>query len=149
MTEMNMPKIARLHALSLLLAMLCGPGIGCGVRSYSVEGTVSFDDGKPAGSLAGGIVTFESTDAKTSAQGVIQEDGSYRLSTVKYGSGAPAGEYRISVRPLPLQKSLIDGKYWVFATSGLNATVKEESNRIPIQVSKPSAPEPARKRADD
>ena len=119
---------------SVLIA-LCIVNVGCGVRSYPVEGTVSFEDGKPAGALVGGVVTFETTDAKGSAQGVIQEDGTYKLGT-RQGAGAPAGDYRISVRPLPLQKTLIDAKYSGFDTSGLTATVKEESNRIPLQVSK-------------
>ena len=76
-----------------------GGGCGGGANSpYPVEGTV-FLDGEPAKELAGGMVTFNSSQLHKVAFGEIREDGTYRLGTLKPGDGAVPGVYQVTVSP--------------------------------------------------
>lgn len=105
-----------------------------------------------------GLVEFESLDGEwkgRNARGVIQDDGSFLLTTGKLGDGAVAGRHRAIVRqPYPdvdllegerLPPPMIDPKFGRYETSGLEFTVKEQENDIVIEVSKPGgrdAPQP-------
>jgi hypothetical protein len=90
------------------LTVLLTFGPGCGGKSheavYPVKGQV-FYKGKAA---AGAVVWFHRLDAETPGtgqpatqtppRGVVQEDGSFEMSTYATKDGAPAGRYRVTVR---------------------------------------------------
>jgi hypothetical protein len=72
---------------------------GCSSQTYPVEGIVVFPDGNPATELAGGSVSFNSEETKTSASGPIGEDGRFHLSTSQEHDGAMPGKYHVTVSP--------------------------------------------------
>src|SRR5262245_14431628 len=88
-------------ALALSLCAGCGETGGTTAKSqtYPVTGFVKFKDGKPA---TGAAVQFTPLhDTSLAVSGDIQEDGSFTLFTVKGNkrvSGAPEGEYRVTVQ---------------------------------------------------
>jgi hypothetical protein len=63
-----------------------------------VHGTV-FLDGQPATELAGGTVTYTSSELQKTAWGQIQTDGTYRLGSLTKDDGAIPGTYEVSVSP--------------------------------------------------
>lgn len=129
--------------LTVFAALGCG-----GVKTYPVQGTVTWLDGSPAKELAGGMVQFDlvTGDPKkaVSPRGTIREDGGYRLATFKEADGAPAGKYRVVVVPViwtegmlgdkPPPPPVLDPKYQDFQTSKIEVAVEAKSNNIPIKV---------------
>jgi serine/threonine-protein phosphatase CPPED1 len=106
------------------------------------EGFV-FLDGSP---IPGAMVQFhpagEGATRGVRADGVVQADGSFRLSTVKANDGIPAGEYVVTVtlrRPLftpegkPGPNTLPD-RYAREATSPLRAKVVEGKNAVTLEL---------------
>lgn len=78
---------------AFLLGFLLLGTVGCGGDSfYPVTGKVTFPDGKP---LTIGRVNYDSE--KHSAYGQIQEDGTYELTSIEEGDGAPAGTYKVYI----------------------------------------------------
>jgi hypothetical protein len=135
-----------LRSVALLGILAC---LGCGGRRmYPVEGQVVWADGTPAKELAGGMVQFDliTDNAKESVspQGIIGEDGRFRLGTAKPGDGAPPGKYRVLVMPLiwtegmlgdkPPPPPVLDPRFQSFDTSGLEVVVEAKSNDVPIKV---------------
>jgi hypothetical protein len=121
----------------MLLAVLLVAGCASGKRLYPVEGTVLYDDGKPAVDLAGGLVSLESVEDKSNAAGEIQPDGTFRIRTPLGKDGAPAGAYRVLVRgPEGRRDSPILVKYGRYNTSEIEITVKEEPNKVEIKVTR-------------
>ena len=132
---------ARLTFALLLAATM----LGCGSGLCPVEGQVEWKDGKPATELAGSLVIFECAETKSSAQGVIQSDGRFKLTTLNPNDGATAGEHVVLVmevgrKPLGgpdgtnLAPSKIDTRYASPATTDLRATVKRGVNTIKLSV---------------
>ena len=100
-------------------------------------GKVTFDDGSPV--TQGGVV-FE-TDSFM-AEGRIQSDGSYTLSSLKPGDGLPAGSYRVTISSMEMGDNYqpiyyVDPKFSNSATSGLTADVAKGKNRFDFTVTKP------------
>ena len=124
----------------LFLLVACVPLVGCGNKTYPVEGQVVFDDGTVAKELAGYLVMFQSEAHKTSADGLIQADGTFKMSTATPGDGAMLGTHRIAITPpLPdIHKGpapvRIAAKYGQFDTSALTVEIKAETNRITLKV---------------
>ncbi len=127
-------------------AMICG----CQPRPdmAPVEGKVLYND-QP---LHFGIVMFQPTQGQI-AQGIIQSDGTFSLSTFQPGDGAVPGTYNISVLcyeahdpngPGPkedagggmwLGKSLIPLKYTRTRSSGLSADVSlDKPNDVVLEL---------------
>jgi hypothetical protein len=82
--------------------------------------------------MQGGNIEFSPKEGtiKTIARAMIEDDGTFRLSTFGNGDGALAGDYRISLIPARRRGEqpgkaarTIDGKYQSFDTSGLEASV--------------------------
>jgi hypothetical protein len=110
--------------------------LGCGngrVPTYPAGGRVVFADGAP---LQGGSIEFAPKEGaiKTSARAMIENDGTFRLSTYGNGDGAHAGVYRVSILPARHRGERgttpprgMSGKYQDPNTSGLEATVSADS----------------------
>jgi hypothetical protein len=117
---------------------------GCGGGLHPVEGTVVWEDGAPARELAGSHVVFDLPEKQTSARGIVQADGTFRLTTSKPNDGAPAGAYRVAVietrKPLGGPDSgasapgVLDERFYDPTTSGLTATVKPGPNKVTLTV---------------
>src|SRR5262245_11755733 len=81
-----------LAAFLLLSFASCG-----GPRLYPVAGRVVWEDGSAARELSGGLVAFESVEARMGARGEIDADGAFRVSTSRSGDGALEGRHRVLV----------------------------------------------------
>jgi hypothetical protein len=122
--------------LSLLLA-------GCGQGIYPVAGAVVWNDGTPAKELADGHVVFESVEADITARGIIQADGTFRMTTSEPNDGARVGEHRVFVMELrgPISPGsatpapgIMDARFGAAASSGLTANIKPGENQITLTV---------------
>jgi hypothetical protein len=136
--------------LSLGLFLGCGDDTGLAKR-FPVSGTVTYKGEK----VAKGQISFISKKSDGRAANGFIQDGRYTLTTATDGDGALPGEYGVQItakeadetkiaetirkegggaRQVDVGKStvkaknLIPAKYQLPETSGLNATVKEESN---------------------
>ncbi len=129
----------RLALVGLLALLVLGIGCQRGPQLAPVRGTVLYD-GKP---LQFGSVMFQPPSGQP-ARGVIQQDGSFQLSTFRLGDGAVVGMNQVRVacwegqRPaasgnaatgeVALGGSLIPKKYTSFENSGITIEVKPEGN---------------------
>jgi hypothetical protein len=113
---------------------------GCGGRDiYPVRGQLVDPDGRPITGMKGAAVEFECADAESSANGAVEDDGTFTLTTLKAGDGAHLGKHRISIqrpylgpeRPAPY---VIDPKYENVETSGLEYVVEAKSNDVKLTV---------------
>ena len=92
------------HRIVLALAVVLLTGCQSDrTKPYPVRGTVMLENGQPTADLAGGLVTFTSSEMKTSSIGEIDPDGTFALSTRKKGDGAIPGTYEVAVSP-PIQE---------------------------------------------
>jgi hypothetical protein len=110
---------------------------------------VVYGDGSPC---PGGVIEFESTSAAgkggpVNARGVIQRDGTFRLTTFEPYDGAVPGVHRVMVRQPRLEyepwegnpppKSEIAERFASYETSGLTFTVEEKANQCELVVERP------------
>src|SRR4051812_35551845 len=85
-----------------LLVLFCLVGCGQSIKTLPVSGKVTLADGAP---LKGGRIEFRSDAEATkgiNAQGEIDEQGNYRVSTWRDGkelAGAVAGPHTVVVLP--------------------------------------------------
>jgi hypothetical protein len=124
----------------LFAVCLCG----CGSGVYPVEGKVVWKDGLPAKELEGSQVVFDLPERQTSARGIVQADGTFRLTTNKPNDGALAGEHKVAVIETRKQlggpdsaaiaPGLMDSRFYDPATSGLQAKVSPGTNQIALVV---------------
>jgi hypothetical protein len=110
--------------------------------TYEVRGKVLLKDGKP---LTRGRVVFVAQQAPVfNPYGEIGGDGTFQLSTIKPGDGAPAGEYKVRIDPAPedvagprgIKQLKYPPKYTDEDVSGLQVTIKPEPNDLPAFVLK-------------
>lgn len=129
------------HFLGLALVLGSLGLAGCSDR-VSLEGRVTFaDDGSP---LSRGMVLFD--DGQIMARGPIQSDGRYAVGVERDNDGIPRGTYRVSIVDAaeeippeseyvaPTYRKLIDEKYFLSETSGLEITVDSATRRFDIEV---------------
>lgn len=109
-----------------------------------VSGTVTFN-GKP---LEFGSIMFQPPSGQP-AQGQIQSDGSFTLSTYKPGDGAVIGKHKVRIACYESQKRgavkgpgeqalgklLIPVRYTILEQSGLTADVREDSEPFEFKLS--------------
>ena len=121
-----------LTAASILLVL----ATGCGSqlepapfsgKTFPVKGIVTYK-GKP---LTRGKVRFE-PDAGREAEGTINPDGTFTLSTFQPGDGALPGVHRVAV--FTPKKKEIPGRYANFALSGIELVVNEEKAEYAINL---------------
>jgi hypothetical protein len=129
-------------ALALLLAGAAGCG---GPKIYPVKGTVVYADGQLATDLAGYKVEFESIDGKidghgASAEGEIQRDGTFQMTTLRPDDGALLGGHRVLISP-PIPEGdtrakpyVIDPRYLSYENSGLKVNVEPKVNEITLTI---------------
>lgn len=144
-----MPTACRWMLAGLLTAALLASA-GCGGRkTYPAGGKVVYKGTSQP--LKGGLVIFELVvgDAKVSARGTIDDEGTFLLGTFREDDGALEGEHRVAVIPrLPstmeeAEKAMaetIDQRYRNLDTSGLRFTVTRDAtkNQFTIEVDKPA-----------
>ncbi len=92
------PRYRRLTAAPLAAVLLLAAG--CGGKTASVSGTVTYD-GHPVRS---GFITFFPAEGAGSARGTAIEDGRYIVAKL-----AP-GKHRVVVRAQPLVRAVSDGR---------------------------------------
>jgi hypothetical protein len=122
----------------LLIACFC-LFCGCsGPKLFPVNGNVTLEDGSP---VVNATVVFTNSTTKTSASGTTSGDGSFQLTSLSPGDGAPPGSYRVTVhQPMPEDSSqsqgarLFPATYERPDTSGLSFEVKESTNNFPISL---------------
>ncbi|MEN6405319.1 MAG: hypothetical protein ABFC77_02495 [Thermoguttaceae bacterium] len=119
-----------------LTIAICLTTTGCGrsdhASTVSVTGKVTFN-GKP---LQSGSVMFV-PDTGRPAEGEIQSDGTFQLTTYAKNDGAAIGHHRVAITCTGPSKdtsgeaspgpSLIPEKYGDYKTSGLEVTVKDKN----------------------
>ncbi|CAN5369633.1 hypothetical protein BH10PLA2_BH10PLA2_07170 [soil metagenome] len=106
---------------------------------------VAYFDGAP---VPGAMVTFhptgEGAEKRPRADGMVQADGSFRLSTARANDGVPVGEYAVTValrRPLftPEGKAgpnHLPDRYAKEATTPLRAKVVEGKNAVTLELNR-------------
>jgi hypothetical protein len=107
-----------------------------------VHGQVVLENGQPATELAGGMVTFSSSELKTSSIGEIGPDGTFELTTLKKGDGAIPGTYEVAVSSPMLDEGNTDRRrakvpsvpHYVCARTSV--TVEPRKNEIKLAVRK-------------
>jgi hypothetical protein len=115
-----------------------------------VEGKLLWQDGSPITELAGGMVVFENPDARVSARGEIQGDGTFQLMTQRPGDGTFPGRYQVLLVEPALNDSdrvpppKANPKYHEFQTSGLEFTVEPKSNEVVFKLEKAPPRKPRR-----
>lgn len=135
----------QLRMFSLVAVVLSGL-TGCGGSGiYPVNGRVVYSDGSAATDLAGYKVEFESIDGtldghRVSAEGEIQKDGTFRITTRKLNDGALLGGHRVLIAPpmpegdTPTKPYVVAPQYLSYETSGLKVEVKSSSNEIELKL---------------
>lgn len=129
-------KHVQILALAGLLTCL-----GCGeswqAETYPAQGQISVNGVPPTGAVVELYAADTPVDVQNSRPwAIVQEDGSYTLTTYEPGDGAPAGRYAVVLRwpPDVSQPSLADrleGAYARPDRSQWTVTVREEENALP------------------
>lgn len=132
--------LARGVVVILLAALLAG----CGSGVYPVDGVVVWKDGSPAKELEGALVIFDLPEKQVNANGSVQADGTFRLTTNKPNDGAPAGDYKVVIverrtakggpDPTEMAPGKMDIRYADPSTTDLRATVTAGSNKVKLTV---------------
>jgi hypothetical protein len=121
--------------------VICCLPLACsksGSSAYPVHGEVFFN-GQPA---TGAAVHFHPLDGEegTAAYAVVNDDGSFEMSTFGTNDGAEPGNYAVTINWRKEEKidgeivasdDLLGERYSKAATSGLKVTVSEGENVIP------------------
>jgi hypothetical protein len=119
----------------LAVGLLLGCAVGCGPATevHAVRGHVQAADGRRP---TFGVVELTADAGGRVASGLIQDDGTFRLSTFREGDGVVAGRHRVIVVqtvntervPLEQHHHVLDvhPRYARYETSGLEFTVAPE-----------------------
>lgn len=129
---------------TLLLAssMVCLFCLGCSEENWQAEthpasGQITINGQVPEGAIIELHSIAEQPDVRNSRPwAVVEQDGSYTLSTYEQGDGAPPGEYAATVRwpPQSDQPSLSDRLNAAFATPDRAVgtfTISSGKNELP------------------
>jgi hypothetical protein len=143
----SFPDIPRFPWTFVILLGVVGTAIlpGCGsnrMPTAPVRGEVWYK-GKP---LSSGAVLFQ-PDKGPVAQGLIQSDGTFRLSTYSANDGAVLGPHHVQIACFETQsvdtatqgepgmrKPLIPLKYFRYDTSGLSVEVRKQNEPLKFEL---------------
>jgi hypothetical protein len=123
----------------MLALIVLGPCTGCGVGGAGtlpslipVKGKVTFK-GEP---LTTGVVHFEPDDFGRPANGKLQSDGTFVLSTLKEGDGVVAGHHRVSITGLDRKSkaAAMPKKQWAAAMAKLEADVSADKTEFTFDI---------------
>ncbi len=111
-----------------------GVSIAKRLATHPAGGSVQFE-GSP---IPGAVVTVTTGKAKKGekATGIVEADGSFKLSTYKAFDGAPAGEYVVTVSAGKSGVKGLPEKYTSAAKSELKATIQAGKNEIVLELKK-------------
>lgn len=93
---------------------------GCSGGLVPIQGQLVWTDGSPATELKGSKVTFSIPEFRSSARGVVQDDGSFTMSTLSPGDGVYTGTHYVGIieeregggdTGIPLAPAKIDPKF--------------------------------------
>jgi hypothetical protein len=129
-----------------MFTLVCLAGCNRGPKMTPVTGKVNYN-GRP---LEFGVVMFQPPSGQP-AQGEIQPDGTFSLSTYRWNDGVVLGKHKVriayyeSMRPgvakgsgeRTLGKPLVPEKYTLFDQSGLTADVDENNHEFTFELSGP------------
>ena len=147
----------RAWAAVLAVGCLRGGGLGCG-GDHSIQpvrGHVQSRDGRRA---TFGMVELTAEQGGQVASGIIEQDGSFRLTTVRDGDGAVAGRHRaivvqvVNTEHIPLEQHHhvldVHPRHARYETSGLTFTI-EPGKQNDLEIVVDEAPkQPGRKPRD-
>src|SRR5262249_19131830 len=141
------------RSLFLLAALALGAAlVGCGhnppagppvATPYPLQGQITLAENVP---LRGGVITFTPKELKTGskiryeAAGLVDAPGNYKIGRNGDGSGAPAGDYTVTIQPREYQElpnsnsNRIPAKFREPSTTPLIVTVKEEPNTFNFEL---------------
>jgi hypothetical protein len=130
---------------ALLVAVLTGCSGDSRVPVYPVTGKVTFD-GKPASGAQVMLNATGEVPKDLALIGVVNDDGSFKISSYGDGDGAPAGEYVVTVQWFRVVQSeggsgrgpnVVPPKYSTKEASPIKVTVNKAATEIPpIEVTK-------------
>lgn len=138
-----LPRFASRLVLALAGSFVC---VGCGGEDWQAEthpasGRITINGEAPVGAVVELHSTGEKPDVRNSRPwGIVQEDGSYTLTTYERGDGAPSGEYAVIIKwpPDVSQPSLADrlnGAYANPERSPWTVTINDGENKLtPIEI---------------
>ena len=124
--------------LFCVVILACLTVTGCGGGGFvPAGGKVTFDDGTPVG---GGGIAFQTSTFM--ADGRINPDGTFTLSSLKPGDGLPPGTYTVTVGWSEYDANertvyLVDPSFGNPNTTTLKAEVTKGRNNFDFVVSKP------------
>lgn len=123
----------------LLACMAC---LGCGedwhAETHPATGRVTINGQPPEGALVHLYPAGEKVDVRNSRPwGVVQEDGTFTLTTYELGDGAPEGEYHFTIvwpfdPKVPSPTDRLGYKYSRPEQSQWQVTVEEGQNDLPL-----------------
>ncbi|MBR9804003.1 hypothetical protein GYB59_20955 [bacterium] len=136
----------RLLLQGCLVACLIGLS-GCGsdwqASTYPARGIVSINGLPPAGAIIQLHPTGDSVDVRKSVPwALVEEDGTYTLTTYEPGDGAPAGEYAVTIKwspdvTTPSFEDRLNNAYTNPAESQWIFTITKGKNSLPpIEITK-------------
>lgn len=133
-----------MHHFSLIAVIALGllaTGCDSSPATVPVKGKVVLPDGSPA---PGGMIEFRTTNAEgeiVNAQGKIESDGTFQLSTYGQHDGALPGKHQAilvspSVEEGPAAKPVVffPKKYLSYDTSGLEFDIQPGGSDLEIKV---------------
>lgn len=131
----------RMETSAIAVALACLLCAGCGedwqAETHPASGQVTINGEPPTGALVHLFSAGEKVDVRASRPwGVVQDDGTFTLTTYETGDGAPAGEYAFTI-VWPVDSSvpsLSDRLGYQFSQpeqSKWKFTIKEGDNILP------------------